>query len=127
MGFFKKHILATPWQLLRLFIPFTGILPLVVYYLTVFPCVYPGSSAFLTATAAGLCQQDDLAQPIFMLAARGIAALHYGTLPLRLNLFCAACGAVAVSLNGRVAYQFNGIYYQPVFVNGVTQYMTFMP
>ena len=98
MGFFKKHILATPWQLLRLFIPFTGILPLIVYYLTVFPCVYPGSSAFLTATAAGLCQQDDLAQPIFMLAARGIAALHYGTLPLRLNLFCAACGAVAVSL-----------------------------
>jgi len=36
-------------------------------------------------------------------------------------------GAVQVSVNGGVAYQFNGIYYRPVFVNGVTQYMTFMP
>jgi hypothetical protein len=35
-------------------------------------------------------------------------------------------GAVQVSINGNVAYQF-GIYYQPVFVNGVTQYMTFTP
>ena len=98
MGFFKNRMLATPWHLLRLFIPLTGLLPLVVYYETVFPSVYPGTSAFLTASAAGLCQSDDLARPIFMLAARGIAALHYGTLPLRLNLFCAACGALAVSL-----------------------------
>jgi len=36
-------------------------------------------------------------------------------------------GAVQVSVKGGVAYQFNGIYYQPVFVNGVTQYMTFTP
>jgi len=36
-------------------------------------------------------------------------------------------GAVQVSVNGEVAYQFNGIYYRPVFVSGVTQYMTFMP
>ena len=36
-------------------------------------------------------------------------------------------GAVQVSVNGGVAYQFNGIYYQPVFVNGVTQYQTFTP
>ena len=36
-------------------------------------------------------------------------------------------GAVQVSVNGGIAYQFSGIYYQPVFVNGVTQYMTFMP
>ena len=36
-------------------------------------------------------------------------------------------GAVQVSVNGNVAYQFNGIYYRPVFVDGVTQYMTFMP
>jgi len=35
-------------------------------------------------------------------------------------------GAVQVSVNNRLAYQFNGIYYEPVFVNGVTQYMTFM-
>ena len=36
-------------------------------------------------------------------------------------------GAVSISVNSTPAYQFNGIYYQPVFVNGVTQYMTFMP
>jgi Family of unknown function (DUF6515) len=36
-------------------------------------------------------------------------------------------GAVQVAVNGGVAYQFNGIYYQPVFANGVTQYMTFTP
>ena len=35
-------------------------------------------------------------------------------------------GAVEVSVNGSIAYQFNGIYYQPVFVNGVTQYQTFV-
>ena len=36
-------------------------------------------------------------------------------------------GAVEVSVNGQVAYQFNGIYYRPVFVDGVTQYVTFVP
>jgi hypothetical protein len=36
-------------------------------------------------------------------------------------------GAVQVVVNGMVAYQFNGIYYQPVFMNGVTQFTTFMP
>ena len=36
-------------------------------------------------------------------------------------------GAIQVVVNGGIAYQFNGIYYQPVFVDGVTQYMTFMP
>jgi hypothetical protein len=36
-------------------------------------------------------------------------------------------GAVQVAVNGGIAYQFNGIYYRPVFVDGVTQYMTFMP
>lgn len=37
-------------------------------------------------------------------------------------------GAVQVSLSdGSVAYQFNGVYYRPVFVNGITQYQTFMP
>ena len=98
MGFFKMQFFPTPWHLIRFFIPLTGVLPLIVYYLTVFPCVYPGYSAFLTAAAAGLCKTDDLAQPIFILATRFVANLHYGTLPLRLNLFCSICGAIAVSL-----------------------------
>ena len=36
-------------------------------------------------------------------------------------------GAVQVSVNGSLAYQFNGISYQPVFVNGVTQYVIIRP
>ena len=36
-------------------------------------------------------------------------------------------GAIQVAVKGTVACQFNGIYYAPVFVNGVTQYETFMP
>ena len=98
MGFFKNHFLATPWHLLRFFVPFTCFLPFVVYFLTVFPCVYPGYSAFLTSAAANLCQPNDLAYPLFMFTTHRVAALSYGTLPLRLNLFCATCGALAVSL-----------------------------
>ena len=98
MGFLKKHVLATPWHLLRFFIPLVCLVPMAVYFLTVFPCVYPGVSAFMTSAAANLCQPNDLGHPLFTFAIRRVAALHYATLPLRLNLFCAACGAVAVSL-----------------------------
>ena len=33
-------------------------------------------------------------------------------------------GAVQVFVNGIALYQFNGVYYQPIFNNGVTQYIT---
>jgi hypothetical protein len=36
-------------------------------------------------------------------------------------------GAAQIAINGILAYQFNGVDYEPVFVNGVTQYQTFMP
>jgi hypothetical protein len=36
-------------------------------------------------------------------------------------------GAVQIVVNGVVAYQFNGVYYQPQFVDGVTQYVTLSP
>ena len=36
-------------------------------------------------------------------------------------------GAVAVTYGNGVAYQFNGTCYQPVFVDGVTQYVTVQP
>ena len=98
MGFIKRHFFATPWHLIRFFIPLTALAPFIVYYLTVFTHVYPGTPAFLTASAANLCEPDDLANPLFMFAARAVAALDFGTLPLRLNLFCAACGALAISL-----------------------------
>jgi tetratricopeptide (TPR) repeat protein len=98
MGFIKRHFFATPWHLIQFFIPFMALVPFAVYYLTVFTHVYPGLPAFLTAAAAGLCEPDDLANPLFLLAARAVAALPYLTLPLRLNLFCAACGALTIAL-----------------------------
>ena len=94
----KQPFFASPWHLIRFFIPFAALVPAVVYYLTVFKHVYPGSSAFLTASAAGLCLQNDLAHPFFSWIIRGVADLPFATLPIRLNLFCAACGALAVSL-----------------------------
>ena len=36
-------------------------------------------------------------------------------------------GAALVSVAGGPAFQFNGVYFRPVFVNGVTQYQTFLP
>ena len=36
-------------------------------------------------------------------------------------------GAVPANISGQTAYEFNGVYYEPVFVNGVTQYQTFVP
>ena len=36
-------------------------------------------------------------------------------------------GAIQVSVNGTLAYQFNGICYEPTFVNGVTQYESIKP
>ena len=35
--------------------------------------------------------------------------------------------AAEIFINGNAAYQFNGTYYQPVFVNGEQQYQTFTP
>ena len=55
-------------------------------------CVY------LTATAAGLCRPVDLSHQLFTLAAHAVAQIPDVPLPLRLNLFCALCGAAAVAL-----------------------------
>ncbi len=98
MGYIKRQFFSTPWHLIRFFVPLTALAPFAVYYLTVFTHVYPGAPAFLTATAANLCQSNDLANPLFLLVARAVADLHVGTLPLRLNLLCAVCGSLAVSL-----------------------------
>jgi tetratricopeptide (TPR) repeat protein len=97
MGFIKRHFFATPWHLIKFFMPFMAIVPFVIYYLTIFSQVYPGIPAFLTAAAARLCNPDDLANPLFMLVTRVVADLPYATLPLRLNLFCAVCGALTIS------------------------------
>ncbi len=98
MGYFRRHFLATPWHLIRLFIPLTALAPFAVYTHTLFPRVYPGTTAFLTAASAGLCETNDLMNPLFRLVARCVADLPYGTLTGRLNLLCAVCGAFAVAL-----------------------------
>jgi hypothetical protein len=36
-------------------------------------------------------------------------------------------GATQTMVNGQLVYQFNGVYYQPVFANGVTQYVIITP
>ncbi len=94
----RKSFFSTPWGRIRFFIPFTAILSFAVYYMTVFRHVYPGVSAFLTAAAADLCPQEDLSYPLFTWVAQGVASLPYLALPIRLNLFCAICGALAVAL-----------------------------
>lgn len=98
MGFIRRVFFATPWHVIRFFIPLTAAVPFAVYCLTVFTHVYPGTPAFLTAAAARLCEPDDLANPLFMLVSRLVAEAPWGTLPLRLNLFCALCGSLAISL-----------------------------
>ena len=98
MGMRRKTFFSTPWGRICFFIPFAAAIPFTVYYMTVFTHVYPGVSAFLTAAAAGLCPQDDLSYPLFTWVASRVAVLPYAALPLRLNLFCAVCGALAVSL-----------------------------
>ena len=97
MGYIKNRLFPTPWHLIRFFVPFTAIVPFAVYYLTVFTHVYPGLSAYLTASAADLCRPDDLSYPLFTLVSRAVATIPYATLPVRLNLFCAGCGALAVA------------------------------
>ena len=98
--FFSRNprLAVSPWRLIQLLTPLAAIGPFVVYHQTLFTQVYPGVSAYLTACAAGLCPQEDLSNPLFRLAARAVAALPYATLPVRLNLFSAACGALAVAL-----------------------------
>mgnify|MGYP001378744287 CR=1 FL=1 len=110
MGFVWKTFFATPWHVIRFFVPFTVVIPFAVYYLTLFPHVYPGFSALLTAAAAGLCPQEDLAYPLFALVSHYVAEIPYASLPVRLNLFCAACGAAAVAcfylLTARLVFSF---------------------
>lgn len=98
MDSIKQALFATPWRVLRFFTPLTAAVPLAVYCLTVFTHVYPGTPAFLTAASARLCDPSDLANPLFMFVARFVAEMPWGSLPLRLNLFCALCGALTISL-----------------------------
>lgn len=98
MKFLKNLLFATPWHCIRSGMVLAGTIPMAVYIFTLCTYVYPGESALLSAAAAGLCERDDLAHPLFSLIVRHVAALPFAELPYRLNLFCAICGGVAIAL-----------------------------
>jgi len=77
-----------------------GLVALVVYLLTISRGAYPGPSAALTASAAGLIPEHLSNHPCWSLVTRGLAQVSPVALPLRLNVFSALCGAAAVALLG---------------------------
>lgn len=111
MSLIKRLFYSSPIFFIRLFLPLVFGVSAYVYYRTLFQYAYPGESAFLTAVAAHLSKTEDLSNPIFTLITQVIAALPYQTLTLRLNLFCVACGSMAVTL----AYYFTARF---IFVCG---------
>jgi len=98
MNSFRNRFRLSPWLVIRIFAPVTFIVPMAVYWFTLYRNIYPGTPAALTAAAAGVSQNAYLSNPIFSYVSRLIAELPYATLPLRLNLFSALCGAAAVAL-----------------------------
>lgn len=88
----------TPWLLVRIFMPITLIVPMVVYWFTLYNKIYPGSPAALTAQAAKISQSLYLTNPIFSFISRQVAVIPWETLPVRLNTLSAICGAIAIAL-----------------------------
>jgi hypothetical protein len=76
--------------------------------------IYAGSQTYYYAGGAFYVQQPD--------GAYAIAPAPIGVVVPELPP-----GATQVSVNGTLAYQFNGICYEPAFVDGVTQYETIKP
>jgi len=69
-----------------------------VFTLTVSPSAYPGESARSIARVLGLFPQAPVEHPVWRMIARAVAEIPLLTLPLRLNLFSALCGALTVAL-----------------------------
>ncbi len=80
------------------FLPVPAIIAALTFFNSLNHYVAPGSTAELTAQAAGLIPPSGAAHPLFALIIRGIAALELLTLPLRLNLFSALCGLLCATL-----------------------------
>ena len=78
----------------------SGLLVMIVYWVTLSDCVFPGYPAVLTAEAAGLISPSGVAHPFFSLAARLVAAGPVVALPFRITLFCAVCGVLCGMLLG---------------------------
>lgn len=80
-----------------------GLLSFAVYYVTLCPSVYPGSSAQAVATALNLLPLDAVAHPVWRKVAEAVVRIPVLELPFRLNLFGALCGALSVALLFRLA------------------------
>jgi tetratricopeptide (TPR) repeat protein/ABC-type cobalt transport system substrate-binding protein len=80
-----------------------GVVAFLVYLLTLSPGVYPGQSAQLMAVCTGVEPAVAPAHPLWTPIVAWLGNLDVLTLPVRLNLFSALCGALAVSLLYRLA------------------------
>lgn len=98
MNFMKNRLKMTPWLLVRIFMPITLIVPMVVYWFTLYDKIYPGLPAALSAQAANITDSFYLSNPIFSFISRQVATIPWETLPIRLNTFSALCGAIAIAL-----------------------------
>lgn len=83
---------------LRLFLPLAGVGAVTAHLLALSPGVCPGVTAALTAAAAGLTPPSGISHPLFALVARRVASLELFSLPIRLNLLSALCGACCAML-----------------------------
>ncbi len=75
-----------------------GAVAFLVYLLTLSPGVYPGQSAQLMAICTGVEPTVAPAHPLWTPIVAWLGGLDFLTLPVRLNLFSAVCGALAVML-----------------------------
>ena len=91
--------------------------------------VYPPLGIIVPELPEGAVEIDVGAQIYFYAAGAFYARLNDGFVvvpaPLGVTVPDPPPGAALVTVNGGVAYQFNGVYFRPIFVNGVTQYITF--
>lgn len=77
-----------------------GLSAFAVYLMTLSTSVCPGYSASLASAAAGESPPSNASHPLFSLVARQVASLEVLSLPVRLNLLSAVCGAFGVWLLG---------------------------
>ncbi len=98
LSWMLNFLRAQPYAWIILFVPCAGLLPLLVYTLTVSATVYPGESAYLTAVAGGIQQHSALTQPLFTQLMHAVAQVPFGSLPLRLNLTCCILAALTAML-----------------------------
>lgn len=79
-----------------------GALAGVIYLATLSRCAYPGESAGWIASVAGLIPERHAAHPCWSLISGILAQVPVFSLPVRLNLFSAACASLVVGLFGRL-------------------------